>query len=381
MLKMITIGIPSSFMYLKMFIIILVTIATTKINAVDSDIRCLRSIKESLQDPLQRLSNWSFDNTTEGFICRFAGVECWSPDENKVLSLNLSEMGLGGSFPIGLRNCGSMLGLDLSRNHLSGPIPSNLPDVLRFVTSLDLSNNNLSGPIPTSIANCSFISVLNLANNNLTGQIPPQLSLLGRIKKFSVANNKLSGRVPLFHNGNISAKSYANNLGLCGGPLNACEREDHDDLFLAGFAVGFPLYTILTMLFIPSIGKMLLYLHPIKKIEGIPETLVKDESSSDSDKENVKSSLSFSLSCNYMFNTRVIAMEKVTRRLSLREVERATNDFDGKNVIGYGNMGVMYKAMFLNNLQLVVKRLHKFERLEKEFLTEIKILGRLRPGA
>ncbi|KAL8233491.1 hypothetical protein R6Q59_019591 [Mikania micrantha] len=55
----------------------------------------------------------------------------------------------------------------------------------------------------------------------------------------------------------------------------------------------------------------------------------------------------------------------------------ATNDFDTKNVIGYGNMGIMYKGMFQDGLVLAVKRLHKFEDFEKEFSQEIIILGRL----
>ncbi|GKC49001.1 probably inactive leucine-rich repeat receptor-like protein kinase [Tanacetum coccineum] len=71
-------------------------------------------------------------------------------------------------------------------------------------------------------------------------------------------------------------------------------------------------------------------------------------------------------------------MEKFICRMSLEDLKMATNNFDNKKVIGYGNMGLMYKAMFPNGLMLAVKRLHKFESFEKEFLLEIEILGRLR---
>lgn len=70
-------------------------------------------------------------------------------------------------------------------------------------------------------------------------------------------------------------------------------------------------------------------------------------------------------------------MEKFIRRLRLMEIQTATNDFDNKNVIDQGDMGLMYKAVFPNALLLVVKRLHRFESFEKEFLSEIEILGRL----
>ncbi|KAI3762124.1 hypothetical protein L1987_52547 [Smallanthus sonchifolius] len=255
------------------------------IYAVQSDINCLRSIKESLEDPKNLLSSWYFNNNTEGFICRFTGVECWHIDESKVMNIRLADMGLKGSFPIGMKNCTSLTGVDLSSNHLTGHIPSNVADVLPFVTNLDLSNNNLSGPIPPSIANLNFINVLRLDNNQLTGQIPPELPQLGRLKEFSVANNRLSGQVPRLQNclhysqinrleicdRYISAESYAHNLELCGGPLPPCKiNENHNDLFFSGFSLGLPVSTTLTMLLMffclpgSNMGSFLLIINKIK---------------------------------------------------------------------------------------------------------------------
>ncbi|KAK9942770.1 hypothetical protein M0R45_008418 [Rubus argutus] len=42
---------------------------------VPSDIRCLKSIKESLEDPLSSLSHWNLNNNTEGLS---AGLVAWS---------------------------------------------------------------------------------------------------------------------------------------------------------------------------------------------------------------------------------------------------------------------------------------------------------------
>ncbi|KAD6796658.1 hypothetical protein E3N88_07554 [Mikania micrantha] len=193
---------------------------------VQTDIYCLRSIKESLEDPEQLLSSWDFSNNTEGFICRFTSVECWNADESRVINIHLSDMGLRGPFPIGIKNCTSLQVLDLSGNRLTGQIPSNIAD-LPYLTTIDLSKNNLSGSIPPSIANLVLINVLRLNNNKLTGQITPELSELDRLKEFSVANNRLSGQVPIFNYGVVSKKSYANNLGLCGAPLRPCNHENH----------------------------------------------------------------------------------------------------------------------------------------------------------
>ncbi|XP_042491777.1 probably inactive leucine-rich repeat receptor-like protein kinase At5g48380, partial [Macadamia integrifolia] len=132
-------------------------------------------------------------------------------------------MGLKGQFPRGIENCTSLTGLDLSSNNLTGSIPSDISKRLPYVTSLDLSLNGFNGEIPLSLANCTYLNILKLDNNRFTGQIPLQLGLLNRIKTFSVANNLLSGQVPSFVNSTIAADSYANNLGLCGKPLDPCK--------------------------------------------------------------------------------------------------------------------------------------------------------------
>ncbi|KAI3750755.1 hypothetical protein L2E82_21549 [Cichorium intybus] len=345
-------------------------------NAIDSNINCLRSIKESLEDPLGSLSSWNFSNLQEGHICSFTGVTCWHDNDNKIMDVQLQEMGLRGRFPVGLENCTSMTGLNLSSNNLSGPLPSNLFDIIRFIVILDLSHNSLWGPIPPSIANCSYINVLRLDHNYLTGEIPPNLSELNRIKEFNVANNNLSGHVPMFSD--TTLQSYENNTGLCGGPLKACKDEDHDDLysfdhhFFSGFASGISLSTFLSMLFMflfwprPGIRTMRYYHLLIEKIRRrkhhliprSPEIVLEEENSS--------------------METKVTAMEKFIRRVSLMELQMATNDFNNRNVIDQGDMGLMYKTVFPNGQLLAVKRIHRFESFEKEFLSEIEILGRLR---
>ncbi|KAD6796633.1 hypothetical protein E3N88_07529 [Mikania micrantha] len=261
-----------------------------------------------------------------GTICSFTGVECWHPDESRVINIRLSDMGLRGPFPIGIRSCTSLSGLDLSSNILTGQLPSNVTDVLPFVTSLDLSNNDLSGSIPPSIANLSYINLLRLNNNQLTGHIPPELSKLHRLKEFSVANNRLSGEVPVFRNLTVSAESYANNLGLCGGPLSPCKHENHVDLFFSGFAVGLPVSTILTVLLIfcclpePTIRRY--YLLMIKKIKEREHHLVP---------RVLQAVVAIE---NNIEQSKVTDLEKYIRPMSLVELKMATNDFDTKNVIG-----------------------------------------------
>ncbi|WCJ21846.1 Leucine-rich repeat protein kinase family protein [Euphorbia peplus] len=207
------------------FLYILALLTITITTSAEPDIDCLKSIKNSLEDPYGYLSSsWNFNNNTPGFVCSFSGVDCWNNIENRVISLRLSNMGLKGEFPLGIANCTSLTGLNFSSNELNGSIPTDIGERLPFVTLLDLSFNNFSGEIPSSIANCSFLNILKLNRNSLSGRIPGQIGGLARLRVFSVANNMLSGKVPNFVNANFTPESYANNSGLCGGPLERCQQ-------------------------------------------------------------------------------------------------------------------------------------------------------------
>nr|CAB3475065.1 unnamed protein product [Digitaria exilis] len=181
-----------------------------------SDIQCLRGLKESLSDPNHALSSWKLsENTTDGYICEFAGVNCWKPSESKVLSLNLGNMGLRGPFPRALQFCTSMTALDLSGNNISGPLPADINLQLPLMTSLDLSNNSFSGEIPSGIGNMTYLSALNLQHNRFTGRIP-ELNL----PRLSPIPASL-GRFP--------AQDFAGNAGLCGSPPldRKCKKHFH----------------------------------------------------------------------------------------------------------------------------------------------------------
>ncbi|KAF2325585.1 hypothetical protein GH714_030812 [Hevea brasiliensis] len=184
---------------------------------LSSDISCLKSIRDSVEDPHNLLrSSWNFKNDSDGFICSFTGVERWHPNENRVLSLTLPKMELKCQCPRRIGNCTSLTGLDLSGNEFHGP--KRIP----LVTRLHISFNNFSGEIPSSTADCSLLNVLNLDHNRLI--IIFHKKLVGSVgsKTFSVSHNLLSGPVPIFANATVSADAYANNNGLCGGPMKRC---------------------------------------------------------------------------------------------------------------------------------------------------------------
>ncbi|XP_044977948.1 probably inactive leucine-rich repeat receptor-like protein kinase At5g48380 [Hordeum vulgare subsp. vulgare] len=186
----------------------------------DSDLQCLKDLKQSLIDPngileagSENESPWNF---TDSPMCDFIGVVCWNPFDDRVLSLRLGNLGLEGPFPRGLELCTSMTTLDLSGNNFTGPLPERISEQMPYVSFLDLSNNSFSGGIPASIMNMTYLNVLVLQHNQFTGGIPA--INLSRLISFDVADNSLTGPVPDSLQG-FPAGNFTGNPGLCGAPL------------------------------------------------------------------------------------------------------------------------------------------------------------------
>lgn len=334
---------------------LLILLSSYKTYGTATDVACLRRVYDSIKDPNGYLNvTWDFTNKTEGAICRFNGIECWHPDESKVLNIKLADMGLRGPFPLGLENCTSLTGLDLSGNDFSGPLPLNITHYIEYVTNLDLSDNDFSGPIPESLANCSFLNDVILDHNQFSGQIPLNLGGLSRIKRFSVANNNLSGQVPSFKV-QITKDSYANNPGLCGGPLDACpsQNKSHLGYIAGGAAGGLTFIIILTGIAFIYISRMKI----IRKKQDDPE------------------GNRWAKSMKGTKAVKVSMFEKTVSKMSLDDLMKATNKFSNNNMIGSGRMGTMYKATMPDGTLLTVKRLQDSQRTEKEFSSEMTTLG------
>ena len=126
--------------------------------------------------------------------------------------MRISDMGLSGQFPRGIRNCTSLTGLDLSSNKLSGPLPFDI----EWLVSFD--------------------------RNHLTGEIPSELGHLVRMKQFSVANNMLSGVVPYFGpNVSITADSFVTTWNFVDRLWNPVQLQSKEGSSIFHSKVGFKL--------------------------------------------------------------------------------------------------------------------------------------------
>ncbi|XP_057761113.1 receptor-like protein EIX2 [Arachis stenosperma] len=110
-------------------------------------------------------------------------------------------------------------GIDLSSNHLSGDIPSELENLVELV-SLNLSRNNLTGKIPSGIGRLLSLESLDLSRNHLFGSIPSSLAQISFLSVLDLSHNNLSGQIPTGTQlQSFNASSYEENQGLCGLPL------------------------------------------------------------------------------------------------------------------------------------------------------------------
>lgn len=128
--------------------------------------------------------------------CSWFGIQCYT---GSVIGIDLTENALTGTIPAVLGNLQALSGLNLRYNQLNGPIPPQLGDIP--VVNLNLRNNQLSGPIPPELGNIRngrSLVRLELNNNQLVGPIPPEVMTLadGSLRYLDLSTNQLTGPIP-----------------------------------------------------------------------------------------------------------------------------------------------------------------------------------------
>ena len=114
----------------------------------------------------------------------------WKNSENW-----LSEVPLGEWYGVATDCDGSVIGLRLVHNQLTGPIPPELGKLSNLI-ELSLWGNQLTGPIPPELGSLSELGVLELADNQLTGPIPLELGRLTNLWDLLLGGNRLTGPIP-----------------------------------------------------------------------------------------------------------------------------------------------------------------------------------------
>ncbi|XP_047068775.1 probable inactive receptor kinase At1g27190 [Lolium rigidum] len=339
----------------------------------EDDARCLRGVKTGLKDPDGRLSSWTFTNTSAGAVCDFSGVNCWNPQESRVIALSLSGFGLQGPVPSSLQYCLSANTLDFSNNALDGPIPPALCDWIPFVVNLDLSGNRLSGALPSELANCRFLNSLKLNDNAFTGQIPASLARLDRLKSLDLSGNRLDGQIPSQLGSAFSKDSFSANPGLCGHPVSSrCGGG------LGGAGLG-----IVIAAGVLGAAASLLLAFFLWRCTGKTKAGRRRRQGRDSGVTTAAEEGSWwaeRLQAAHNRLAPVSLFQQPIVKVKLADLLAATQCFSTTHIVvaGSSRAGTAYRAVLRDGSALTVKRLHSCPLSEKAFRSEMGRIGQLR---
>jgi Leucine-rich repeat (LRR) protein len=112
----------------------------------------------------------------------------------KLEIFDVAENALTGNLPY--FSSGQLDKLDISRNKLSGFIPSNLGHNHELMTSLDVMHNRMSGPLPPSLDRMKNLELLSISNNGFWGVLPTSLGNLPQLTFLYADNNNFVGPIP-----------------------------------------------------------------------------------------------------------------------------------------------------------------------------------------
>ncbi|RVX22239.1 putative LRR receptor-like serine/threonine-protein kinase [Vitis vinifera] len=114
----------------------------------------LESVKKSLENPPH---DWNGDPCFPSQYS-WTGVTCSEGPRIRVVSLNLSNMGLSGSLSPSVANLTALTNIWLGNNSLSGSIPD--LSSLKRLEILHLEDNQFSGEIPSSLGSIDSLQEL-----------------------------------------------------------------------------------------------------------------------------------------------------------------------------------------------------------------------------
>ncbi|KAF5952230.1 hypothetical protein HYC85_010174 [Camellia sinensis] len=315
-----------------------------------TDCISLLKFKEGItSDPDGHLQTWN--TSTSSSLCNWTGITCHPQLQNRVIALQLINMGLQGqensfygNIPTTLGELSQLKHVNMSINQLKGNIPDELFQ-LKNLTYLALAVNRLTGILPDSLSNLTELTDLVLAVNYFNGKIPEGLGALTKLEII------LTGEVPIAGKfDHLRRSSLMGNTGLCGGSqilgLPPCEvaKRKHKTRKWVYYVLAISLSCMLLLIMLIAIS--------------VRHRFFKNET-----KEQLMVPLG----------------HRGTHTLAQRELEIATDGFDEANLLGRGSFGSVYKAIIDEGKTVVaVKVLQECSQSYRNLKRECQILSEIR---
>jgi hypothetical protein len=112
-----------------------------------------------------------------------------------LISFDVSQNKLKGSFPNGLCNGKVLINLSLHTNSFTGSIP-NTTSECKSLERFQVQNNGFSGDFPVVLFSLPKIKLIRGENNRFTGQIPESISEAVQLEQVQLDNNLFDGKIP-----------------------------------------------------------------------------------------------------------------------------------------------------------------------------------------
>lgn len=261
-----------------------------------------------------------------------------------------------GEFPRELTGLLQLTTLMLDDNQLSGTLPSEIIS-WQSLNTLTISRNKISGQIPIAMSSLPNLVYLDLSENNITGEIPAQLVKLKFIF-LNLSSNKLTGNIPDDFDNLAYENSFLNNPQLCAhnenSNLSSCLTKTTPHSRSNSSSKTKVLVVILAVAVIALLGAASLAFCALKK------------------------------HCGKKPGGRKLSTWRLTsfQRLDLTEIN-IFSSLTENNLIGSGGFGKVYRiASTRPGEYIAVKKIWNVkdvdDKLDKEFMAEVEILGNIR---
>ncbi|KAG6511699.1 hypothetical protein ZIOFF_029776 [Zingiber officinale] len=375
--------------------------ASFSFEPLNMEVEALIDIRSDLHDPHGVLSNWDEDSVDP---CSWAMITCSS--DNHVIGLGAPSQNLSGVLSGRIGNLTNLQQVLLQNNNISGELPAEL-GLLPKLQSLDLSNNHFSGVVPDSLGHLASLRYLDLSYNNLTGSVP---EFPFQIRTFNVVGNPLKcgsrmdecsrttvpSSLPFLLESSTQSTSF--------DPFILPHREEslRFELQFAfhvvserskakklGIAMGVSLGGSLLLLLVA----LLLFLCRRKRQKKQWVLGLSGECHPASQERYGHSSASVTVT-EMTIEFCLMQTEREEegaaaagagaglgnlRRFTLRELRTATENFSGRNVLGKGGFGHVYKGRLSDGTLVAVKRLRADAvgsgSGEAQFRTEVEMIS------
>jgi len=140
------------------------------------------------------VSKWNLaPNSKADVHCGWPGITC--DPLLRVSKIKLPRCQLSGKLAPEFSALGSLVELDLSNNKLDGPLPAQYSVLNRQLAILDVSSNMLTGPLPSGYGTMRNLQRLSLSKNSLSGWLPSTFVNL-QPEELDLCCNKLGGPLP-----------------------------------------------------------------------------------------------------------------------------------------------------------------------------------------